>query len=92
VAAGEIDLEEKDYRLRIVLKVKGRDEKIDVDAKVIPLKDAVGSRMGMFYIDYATVRIEMSQDLLDDMFEEIIWFVTPDRVKQAVKVWFERAM
>ncbi len=83
--------DEKDYRLRIILRVKGRDEKVDVDAKLLPVRDAIGRIYGLFYIDFRSFRIEMGQDLLDDLFEEMIWFVTPERVKRAVKEWFEKA-
>ena len=83
-------MEEKDYRMRIVLRVRGKDEKVDVDAKLLPVRDAVGRIYGLFYIDLKSVRIEMGQDLLDDLFEVMIWFATPKRVKRAVREWFEK--
>ena len=85
------ELEHKDYRFRIILRMRGRDEKVDVDAKVLPVKDAVGRLYGLFYMDFKSARVEMGQDLLDDIFEEMIWFVTPERVKRAVAEWYEKS-
>lgn len=68
------ELEREDYRFRVILRVRGRDEKVEVDAKVLPVKEAVGRLYGLFYMDFKSARIEMGQDLLDDIFEEMIWF------------------
>ena len=84
------ELEREDYRFRVILRVRGRDEKVEVDAKVLPVKEAVGRLYGLFYMDFKSARIEMGQDLLDDLFEEMIWFVTPERVKRAVAEWYEK--
>ncbi len=84
------ELEREDYRFRVILRVRGRDEKVEVDAKVLPVKEAVGRLYGLFYMDFKSARIEMGQDLLDDIFEEMIWFVTPERVKRAVAEWYEK--
>ena len=84
------ELETEDYRFRVILRVKGRDEKIDVDAKLIPVSEAVGRLYGLFYIDFRSCRIEIGQDLLDDLFERILWFATPERVKRAVAEWYEK--
>ncbi|RLI81943.1 hypothetical protein DRP07_06255 [Archaeoglobales archaeon] len=80
----------KDYRCRVVIKAKGKDRRVDVDAKMIPVKDVVGKSKGMFFIDFKGLRIEFGQDLLDDLFEEIIWFVSHERVRKAIKEYFER--
>jgi hypothetical protein len=84
------ELEEKDYRCRILIKSRGEDHRVDIDARMIPVRDAVGRTMGMFYIDFGQFRIEMGQDLLDDLFDEVIWFATHERVKEAVKDYFDR--
>ena len=84
------ELETEDYRFRVILRVKGRDEKIDVDAKLIPVSEAVGRLYGLFYIDFRSCRIEIGQDLLDDLFERILWFTTPERVKRAVAERYEK--
>ena len=87
----EEELEFKDYRFRVILRVKGRDEKVDVDAKLVPIKEAVGRIYGLFYVDFKSCRIEMGQDLLDDLFERMLWFATPERVKKAVAEWYEKS-
>ena len=58
----------------------------------IPVKNMVGigMKMGLFYVDFKEVKMEMGQDLLDDLWEEMMWFVTPERVKSAVREYFER--
>ncbi|MBO8179868.1 MAG: hypothetical protein H0Z19_05220 [Archaeoglobus sp.] len=84
------ELEREDYRLKVILRMKGQQEKVDVDAKLVPVREAVGRLYGLFYMDFRSCRIEMGQDLLDDLFEEIIWFVTPERVKKAVAEWYEK--
>ncbi|MDI9642238.1 MAG: hypothetical protein QFX37_01805 [Archaeoglobales archaeon] len=28
--------------------------------------------------------------LLDEIFEEMIWFVSPEKVRETIKNWFER--
>jgi hypothetical protein len=86
----EDELRVEDYRLRVILRVKGQDEKVDVDAKFIPMREAVGRLYGLFYVDFKSVRIEMGQDLLDDLFERMLWFATPERVKRAVAEWYEK--
>ncbi len=84
------ELEREDYRLKVILRMKGQQEKLDVDAKLVPVREAVGRLYGLFYMDFRSCRIEMGQDLLDDLFEEMIWFVTPERVKKAVAEWYEK--
>jgi len=80
----------KDYRLRVLVRGRGENHSIDIDARTIPVKNMVGMKMGLFYVDFREVKIEMGQDLLDDLWEEMTWFVTPERVKRAVGEYFEK--
>lgn len=80
----------KDCRFRIILRVRGQNERVDVDARLLPVKEAIGRQYGLFYIDFQSFRIEIGQDLLDEIFEEMIWFVSPEKVRETIKNWFER--
>lgn len=51
------ELEIKDYRFRVILRVKGQDEKVDVDAKLIPMREVVGRLYGLFYVDFKSVSV-----------------------------------
>ena len=82
--------EEKDYRLRVFVKGRGENHSIDIDARTIPIKNRVGRHVGVFYIDFDEIRIDIGQDLLDEMWEEMTWFVTPKRVRDVMKEYFER--
>ncbi|MEM2191572.1 MAG: hypothetical protein QW540_09125 [Archaeoglobaceae archaeon] len=81
----------RDFRLRVILRVKEQNERVDVDARLLPVKEAIGRQYGLFYIDFQSFRIEIGQDLLDEIFEEMIWFVSPGRVKEVMKEWSERS-
>lgn len=80
----------KDYRLRVFIKGVGERHSIDIDARTIPIKNRVGRRVGVFYIDFDEVRLDIGQDLLDDMWEEMTWFVSPERVREVMSEYFEK--
>ena len=80
----------KDYRLRVVVRGRGDRHSIDIDARTVPIKNRVGKYAGVFYVDFDEVRIDIGQDLLDDLWEEMTWFVSPERVREGMREYFER--
>ena len=84
--------EEKDLRLRIFLRVDGTDRCVEVDAKMWVARDSVGTKLGMFYVDFGGFRIEMGQDLLDELWSVMIWFVSREKVEETVKEYFEKSV
>ncbi|MDI9610067.1 MAG: hypothetical protein QFX36_01935 [Archaeoglobales archaeon] len=38
----------KDCRFRIILRVRGQNEGVDVDARLLPVKEAIGRQYGLF--------------------------------------------
>ena len=81
-----------DYRFRIVIRSgNGKDEAVSIDARKIALKNYISKVNGTYKLDLESVKIEMGEDLAMEFWEILTYLLPPEKVREAIREYLERA-
>jgi len=79
-----------DFRLRVTVKSGNcKDHAVSVDARKIALRNSISMRRGIFSMDFEQIRIEMGKDLMEELWEIMMYLMDEEKVKEAMEEFAE---
>jgi len=76
--------------LRVLIKSgNGEDHAISVDARKIALRNRVSFTRGILSIDFDEIRVEMGKDLMEELWEVMMYLIDEEKVREAMEEFAE---
>jgi|Deesub1362B_J571_1020462.scaffolds.fasta_scaffold00842_15 hypothetical protein len=79
-----------DFRLRVTVKSgNGEDHAVSVDARKIALRNSISMRNGIFRVDFEQIKLEMGKDLMEELWEVMMYLIDEEKVREAMEEYSE---